>query len=322
MLAPITVGDLQEWGRLFTRVEVWEPLVREICRRHSLGTPREIRAGYPGSHAVFVVGDAVVVKIAAPFWREDFAREQELYRLLEDRDELLAPRLLASGIIEAGQPWPYFLMVRRPGARIADVWPEVPPRDRHRIAEHLGRMTRVLHDFPVDQLPWPDATSAAWREFVERQLAGCVVHHGEKESLPEHLLEQLPDYLASIGPLCPADFRPRLLNCDITEDHVLLSRVGGRWEITGWIDFGDARVGDPEYEWVAVGLGALASEVDVIRRFLTAYGWEWWGEAFNRRMLAWSLLHLFSDMRPFLERLGGADRVRDLEELRRWLWHV
>lgn len=322
MPAPNTVEAIEEWGRIFTRVDVWEPVVREICRRHLSSTPREIRPGYPGSHAVFMVDEAVVVKIAAPFWRDDFAREQGLYRLLEDQEELLAPRLLASGVIEAGQAWPYFLMERRPGARIADVWPEVPTEDRERIVERLGRMTRALHEFPVERLSWPEGTASAWAGFVERQTAGCVHHHREKQSLPAHLLEQLPDYLASVGPLCPPDVRPRLLNGDITEDHVLLSRVGGRWEITGWIDFGDAQVGDPEYEWVAAGLGALARDMALMRRFLAAYGWERWGETFNRRMLAWTLLHRCSDMRPFLERMGGAGRVRSLEELREYLWRV
>jgi hygromycin-B 7''-O-kinase len=234
----------------------------------------------------------------------------------------MAPRLVAGGVIEAGQEWPYFLMECRPGARIADVWSEVPPGDRERIAEQLGRMTRTLHEFPVERLSWPDASAQAWREFVARQVAGCVHHHRQKGSLPVHLLEQLPGYLASVGPLCPPDFHPRLLNCDITEDHVLLSPVRGRWEITGWIDFGDAQIGDPEYEWVAVGLGALAAEADLMRRFLAAYGWEPPGEAFNRRMLAWTLLHRFSDLRAYVEQLGGPDQVHSLESLQRLLWQV
>ena len=74
------VETIEEWGRVFTQVQVWEPMVRAICRRHLATAPSEILAGYPGSHAVFIVDGTVVVKIAAPFWRDDFCREQELYR--------------------------------------------------------------------------------------------------------------------------------------------------------------------------------------------------------------------------------------------------
>ena len=59
---------------------------------------------------------------------DDFAREHELYRLLGGCDELLAPRLLAHGVIEAGQEWPYLIMQKLPGRRIGEVWAEITPR--------------------------------------------------------------------------------------------------------------------------------------------------------------------------------------------------
>jgi hygromycin-B 7''-O-kinase len=316
----IVVRTKEEWGRVFTRIETWRPLVEEICRRHGLANPGGVRAGYPGTHAVFVVDEAVVVKIAAPFWRDDFMREQELYRLLAGRADLLAPRLLAHGVIGAGQEWPYFIMQKMPGLRIGEVWEEIPPRNRIEIAERLGAMVRVLHDFPLSEIQWLDSSAAAWERFVHGQIAGCVEHHRRQGSLPAHLLEQLPLFLSEAAVLPAADFTPSLLNCDITEDHVLLSPDGSRWVITGLIDYGDAQAGDPYYEWVALGLGALAGVRNLLRCFLSSYGWEPADAGFSRRMLAWTLLHRFSDMRPHLERLGGAERVRRLEELQEALW--
>ncbi|MCS7222020.1 MAG: hypothetical protein RML36_05720 [Anaerolineae bacterium] len=43
---------------------------------------------------------------------------------------------------------------------------------------------------------------------------------------------------------------------------------------------------------------------------------------FSQRMRAYSLLHLFSDMRPFVERLGRPAWVRQIELLESKLWRL
>jgi hygromycin-B 7''-O-kinase len=329
----IVALTLAEWGPIFTDVEVWRPIVEEICRRHGFSAGA-IRAGYPGSNAVFEIDDAFV-KIAAPFWRDDVEREQVVYGLLAAQTALPTPRVLARGVITAGQEWPYFVMTKLPGERIGDLWKKLPAENRAAIASELGRMVRAIHEVRVagavvprdspaltPQPPLPITGEGelqsvfwqSWAPFVQEQVDGAVAHHGNG-SLAPHLLAQLPDYLARVDLLPGPGFRPRLLHADITEDHVLLSEREGRWEITGLIDCGDAVMGDPEYEWVAVGLGAFDGDTTAMRVFLEAYGWERWDEGFRRRMLACTLLHRFSDMRPHLERLGGADRVRTLREL-------
>lgn len=312
----INVSSLDEWGRVFTDAIVWRPLVEAICRRHGIAV-ETVRAGYPGGNAVFIVNDAAVVKISCPFFREWFAAEQEVTARVAERTDLPVPRVLAQGVIDAGAEWPYFVMSFVAGERIGDVWGELSEADRCRIAESLGRMTRVLHEIPLEGLRHLDTTRDGWARFVKRQIDGCVARHA-KRSLPPHLLAQVPDFLASLDLTPPQALR--LLNADITEDHVLLAPSPRGWEIVGLIDSGDAMVGDPEYEFVALALGALAEDRAAFRHFLTAYGVGAVDPAFNGRMLGWTLLHRFWEFHNTIDRLGGPDAVRRLEELQDALW--
>ena len=77
------VNPREDWPHIFTDAAFWRPTVEMIWRRHGLGRIDKIVPGYPGSNAVFIVNDALVVKIAWPFERSGFYRGLELYRLLE-----------------------------------------------------------------------------------------------------------------------------------------------------------------------------------------------------------------------------------------------
>ena len=313
----------QQWGAIFTQPEIWRPMIREIWRRHGLGIVERIEPGFAGSNAVFIVNEKRVVKIFAPFWAQDAPRELEAYLLLAERPKLPVPRVVVHGVIEAAQRWPYMVLTRLPGARLGEVWPRVSASDRLIITRHLAEMIRILHATPVDRITTMDARRGAWIAFIRRQMAGAVAYHRRQGSLPEHLLAQLPDYLAGAQPLFPEDFQPRLLHCDLTRDHLLLTERDGRWRISGLIDFGDVQVGHIDYEWVALHLDLYDADRTWTRTFLRAYGEAWpVDERFSRRMMAYALLHRFSDMRPFVQRLGGPERVRSLEEMERALWRI
>ncbi len=317
------VETLTQWRPIFTRPEVWRPMIEEIWRQHGLGLVEQVVPGFAGSNAVFIVNEELVAKIFAPFWAQDAPRELEAYLILADYPELPVPRVIAHGTIEAEQHWPYMVLTRLPGVRLGDVWPSVSPADRLAITCHLAEIVRTLHAVPTDRITAMDIRREAWVEFIRQQIAGAVAYHRRHNSLPEHLLAQLPDYLASAQPLFPPDFQPTLINCDLTRDHLLLVEQDGHWRIGGLIDFGDVRVGHIDYEWVALHLDLYDADCAQTRAFLRAYGWEQVvDERFSRRMMAYSLLHLFSDMRPFVERLGGPERVRSLEEMEAALWRI
>lgn len=139
--------------------------------------------------------------------------------------------------------------------------------------------------------------------------------------LPPRLLDALPEYLRQVQPLYPPDFRPCLLSADLTEDHELLSFEDGHWRITGLIDFGDAVVGHADDEFVCVNLWRFRADQDLLRALLHGYGYQP-DQGFNRRMMGYSLLHRFADMRPWIDEFGGSENVRSWEQLQRHLWQV
>jgi hygromycin-B 7''-O-kinase len=98
----------------------------------------------------------------------------------------------------------------------------------------------------------------------------------------------------------------------------LLVESKGAWHVSGLIDFEPAMLGAPEYELSAVGIFLTCAEPGLLRAFLDAYGAEA-DDELPLRIMAYTLLHRYSDLRWYLERLPVPDDVGDLEGLaRRW----
>ena len=96
------------------------------------------------------------------------------------------------------------------------------------------------------------------------------------------------------------------LHGDITADHVLLSRQTRGWEITGLIDFGDARVGDSLYEFVAPLAFYTFGRPRLTRVLLESYGLELLPMV-RERVTTFCLLHEFGRVQDFMEQHPVAD---------------
>ena len=69
-------------------------------------------------------------------------------------------------------------------------------------------------------------------------------------------------------------FVPALINADITEDHVLLAERDGCWGISGLIDFGNAMMGHPYYDFAAPLAFYTFGRPSLSRTLVEAYGLE------------------------------------------------
>ena len=49
---------------------------------------------------------------------------------------------------------------------------------------------------------------------------------------------------------------------DLESDHILLTRMNGEWRVSSIIDFGDARVGVRDYEWMPLWIGLFDRNID------------------------------------------------------------
>ncbi len=319
------IESMQKWATVSTDAHYWHPLVEHIVRKHDLPQPQQIRAGHPGSNAVFWVNETFIVKIFGPWWAGDADRELATYHHLAPFENLLIPKVLAWGSVEAGQRWKYIIMEGLAGEPIGDVWGDVQRENQLQIAEHLGEIVQALHCVPVVGIQAMETDPAYWRKFVQSRMENCVVHHREHGSLPEHLLRQIPDYLERAMPLFPDDFSPCIVNADLTEDHVLLRQTDAGWQVTGIIDFGDVEIGHRDYEWVALFLGAFDCDAEVMQAFLRAYEHPNGIDLrFNHRMMAYSILHRYLNFKEIVSLTNRCDfeEIGTLEALQEILWNV
>jgi len=320
MLLP-EIQTWAEWGRMFTDVAQWTPAVGEICRRESISY-RCIQAGYPGTNAVFILDQAWVVKIYAPFCKEDFFRERELHPLLARNPQIPVPRLRAVGTLSDRIEWPYIIMNYLPGQPIREVRNHINRTNRLEIAATLGQIVRELHCTPLHEVKSLDTSRGHWRRFLDGRMAGCVEELRRDGILSAGVLDEIPAFLQSVVGTPRPQVPLVLVNGDLTEDHLLVRKEGERWLISGVIDLADSLIGEREYEWVALWLSALDRDAECMRAFMDTYdSGKSLDDAFLDRALAFTFVHEFgaSCIKAVLQGMGYPD-LGSVRQLRHLLW--
>ena len=97
-----------------------------------------------------------------------------------------------------------------------------------------------------------------------------------------------------------------LLHTEVMRQHLLVTQGGdGRWRLSGLFDFEPAMHGAGEYEFASVGVFVSQGDRRFLRRVLTVYGYPAGelGLDLARRLLAWALLHRYSNLASWLRRL-------------------
>jgi hygromycin-B 7''-O-kinase len=214
--------------------------------------------------------------------------------------------------------WRGLAMERIPGTPLDVAWPSLPAPERVRLAGRLGGFLRALHALDARQLA---GALVDWPRFVREQAERCVETQRRKGLAPRWL-DQIPSFLAGVE--LPPPTRPVLLHTEIMRAHVLAVRDGTGWSLSGVVDFEPAMVGAPEYELASVGVFLTCGSGPALRTLLLAYGY---GEGelglpLQRRLLAYTLLHRYSNLRWYLERIPPGDGVSTLDALAARWWAV
>ncbi|MEV5976000.1 aminoglycoside 3'-phosphotransferase/choline kinase family protein [Streptomyces sp. NPDC052114] len=283
----------EEWDRVLPDEAVMRPGVEDLCGRLGLaGAPLSRYA--EGSQPVYAVGGTHVLKLFPGICAEDGVAEARVLAHVEGRLPVPTPRLHDAGTYVNG--WRYVLMSRLPGEGLATAWPRIPRADRERIVTDAAEALAALH--ALDPGPLADVLGPGdWGAFVDRQRAGAV----EKQrghGLAEGWLEQIPGFLDSAGPPAVQDHRPALLHTEFMRQHLIVD-PDDAWRLTGLFDFEPAMIGDRAYDFVGVGLFVTRGEPGLLARFMKAYG-----RTYDpRRLLAYTLLHVYSKLPWYLSEL-------------------
>lgn len=274
-----------------------------------------VRFRYPtGSCPVFAVGDEHVVKLFAPEGREHWGTEREVLGYLGGAPGVPAPELHTAGELDAElDGWLYIVMERLPGEPLRQAWERIPAPERVRLATELGRVMAALHALPTEPLA---AVRSGFDVFLNQQRQGCVAAQA-RHGLDAYWLEQIPGFLAGVA-LAAAS--PVLLHTEIMREHVLVGEHDGAWRITGLIDFEPAMIGHPEYELASVGLFVSEGDPAVLGAVLAGYGMPAPDARLAERCMAYALLHRYSKLTWYLDRMPPRTRNPTLRDLAMQWW--
>lgn len=297
------------WDALLADDAALRAGVLAIAGRHRVALDTGAPLRYDsGSLPVYALNDAQVLKLYPPHEREHAEVEARVLGVVEGRLPIATPRVLAVGEQDG---WPYLLMSRLPGRRLVEAWPTLDARDRDRVAEETGATLAALHGLditPLATLP-PD-----WDAFVGAQRRSAVQRQRERRLAP-HWLALIEPFLEAWMPPPPA--RRALLHTEVMREHLMVeARPAGGLSVSGLFDFEPAMIGDPDYDFASFGLFVSCGDARLMRRALLAYGRraDELEDALAFRLMAHALLHRYSHLRWYLERVPvpGATTLEDL----------
>ena len=308
-----------DWTSVFNDVSLWTPVIDLICAREGIEY-RSIEIPRSNTNAVFILDRRVVVKIYSPFWRE-FDFERRLIEVLENRGDVPVPRPLAAGSIRDRTDWDYLILEFREGRTLRSLAQESCVVDVKSLAAEIGVLVRKLHETDVCLVSYA-ATGERWDALVARRRGSVLAELVERRVIASDLSDALgqimDDAIAEAEGAAPV-----IVHGDLESDHLLFHRTESGWSVNAMIDFGDARIGVRDYEWMPLWLGLFDRDADAMRAFLGTYDPSLtrdplWG----RRVAAWTLLHDFGTdaVAEVFESSGASAPVESLDDLRGLLW--
>lgn len=295
------------WGSVMLDVELFTPVVREVCAIHDI-VYRELRAGFPGTHAVFCLDDALVVKLFAPLHLPDADVEQRIYRMLKRHRLPMVSQLIGEGTVRAAKyTWPYLVIEYMRGQAAREIWPRLAELRRIEIGSELGRFAVQYHAMPdpfderstVSALSWPEQSKIHLKKNLDRMA---------EVGFSARLLHELREFV--FRKTAERERTVMLIHSDLTEDHLLID--GDRLSV---IDFADSRMAYECLEWVTLWFGLFTRDRLAYQAFIEASG----GRVDAEELLLGTMLHGFGG--PILQNVLG-DQLADIQtidELMAWL---
>ena len=308
-----------DWSATFNDADLWRPIIDAICDREDIRY-RRIEIPRSNTNAVFILDRQLVVKIYSPFWSE-FEMEETLLRVLDDSGTVPVPEIVAAGRYQDRVSWNYLIVKYCSGLTLDAVRPDIARGGLLSIAAQVGRMTRALHEIPLIPLDGIN-TGESWDELVDRRRRETPSELIRSGIITSGVADALNVILEEVAVSSMRNSRV-VVHGDLESDHILLERVEGTWKIASIIDFGDAKIGVRDYEWMPLWLGMFDRDIEAIRVFLESYDRSLLAdEEFPSRVMAWTLLHDFGSdaIAELIQKTSTPTPIETLGEFRKILW--
>jgi hygromycin-B 7''-O-kinase len=195
-------------------------------------------------------------------------------------------------------------MTRLEGRPLSEVAATMSVEDKTAVARDLGGLMRAMHDA---EAPSGSRLALDWARFVDAQAQSAPVRHAE--GAPAAWLQAIPGWLGSVLPELTR-FRPTLISADLHAEHVLVAERAGRTSLVGVLDFGDALIGDPAYDFVTPLAFIVRGRAPLMSALLDGYGVPAGDRTpeLRRRFTAYELLHRHAQLARDVRMLDRRDR--------------
>lgn len=294
------ISSFEQFERLDTRESAFLNAAQEICKKENIQTSL-FEFAKSGSLPVVMIGSTHVLKFFPSIFADEFKNESDALLLL-NRNSIPTPKLYQTHTL---QNWHCILMSQLPGQSLKKIWPDLNPAEKQQHTHSLGEQLRKLHSLTIEDTE----SKKRWSDFITTQKKNCSAQQ-EKKKLSDHWLKQIPDFLANVE---LSGGRLSFLHTEVMSDHVFFEKG----QFSGFIDFEPSTIGAPEYDFASVGLFVTGGESLVLRAFFSGYGNLELAQQkkFRRRIMAYTLLHRYSNLNWYLQFMPKADRLEKLADL-------
>ncbi|SET21210.1 hygromycin-B 7''-O-kinase [Stigmatella erecta] len=283
----------------------WRPAIEAICREHAIDTD-EIHPFTEGSNLIARAANDRVVKVFPEFHRHQWESEWRALRHLQGASlPIRIPTLIAHGQRPDG--WTYVIVESLPGVLLEEIWAGLTEPEKSSLLRQAGQAMASVHQAAIGGLK---DLQPEWHSFLETQAGGALQRHQSK-GMPAWFLSGLEGFVSEHRPRFQAP-RSVLLTGEYTPFNLLAEKEMGRWSITGMIDFGDAMIGAPEYDFLGPLLFLAEGKPALIEGFFEGYG----GHAPAASwLMCLAVLHRYSDLKQQVRIPAWETRVQSLQEL-------
>jgi hygromycin-B 7''-O-kinase len=307
-LFPAVENEEEELARIVKDDAAFAAGVAAICESHGIRHRPERFAS--GSRPVYALGPELVLKLFWPWDPGEAEREALFLDVVHGKIPIPTPKLHAEGELDG---YRYVLMGRLGGTPLSTVAARIDRAGLRRLAEKLGEALRALHSLRDERLA---SARGDWSALIQKRKVTTLALQ-KKRRLDDEWLEQIPDFLeAECGAIekAPCDSP---LHTEVMREHLLVEEANGEWRLSGLFDFEPSMVGAPEYEFSSVGVFFSCGDRELLRDVLLAYGYRSLelDHALERRLFAYALLHEYSNLAWYLERVPPPPELERVEEL-------
>ncbi|WP_314062223.1 aminoglycoside phosphotransferase family protein [uncultured Vagococcus sp.] len=258
------IDGIDSWEAIYQNTEAFEPLVRELFKRHQLPffSLQNLR---PGSNAVFRVDD-LVIKLFGPTeagFQNTNAFEIEKTALAQANSVILSPKLVASGVIQDAYQFNYIIMEQVEGVDLFDI----PLEQRITYIPLIKKLTTSLNQ-PLRTVGIPIVT-----------MEDCLANH-RWQYFSDSFQEERRQLLKSLS-----FENPVYVHGDFKVANLILNSHQQLYVV----DFADSHLAPVAYEWPYMVFGLFGCHPQLMYNYFGDYQ----NEAFIIELSHQILIHKF-----------------------------